>query len=79
MDSYATNVEAAPEDAFRAVEAIGGTTGWYAADWLWWLRGLLDRLLGGPGRPGGWRSPCGRGRGRRRRRGGRRKGGGCRR
>jgi hypothetical protein len=28
---------------------IGGGQGWYAADWLWRLRGSLDRLAGGPG------------------------------
>lgn len=29
--------------------AIGGKTGWYYANWLWGLRGFLDRLLGGVG------------------------------
>lgn len=28
---------------------IGGTTGWYRATWLWRLRGLLDKLVGGVG------------------------------
>lgn len=34
---------------FRACCRIGGEHGWYATDWLWRLRGLLDRLVGGPG------------------------------
>lgn len=38
-----------PAAAFAPVENIGGRRGWYFADWLWWLRGLLDRLVGGPG------------------------------
>lgn len=28
---------------------IGGETGWYYANWLWNLRGLLDKLVGGVG------------------------------
>ena len=33
---------------FRAVCRVGGQRGWYA-DWLWKIRGGLDRLAGGPG------------------------------
>jgi len=29
--------------------AIGGSSGWYYADWLWGFRGFLDRLFGGVG------------------------------
>jgi hypothetical protein len=28
---------------------LGGDHGYYAADWLWRLRGWMDRLIGGPG------------------------------
>jgi len=42
-------VEAPPEAVYAAVVRIGGGRGWYAADGLWRLRGLLDRLVGGPG------------------------------
>ena len=38
-----------PAAAFAPIRRIGGRTGWYYATWLWTLRGLLDRLLGGPG------------------------------
>ena len=34
---------------FAAVQRIGGQTGWYYADWLWRLRGAIDRMLGGVG------------------------------
>lgn len=34
---------------FQACCRIGGDHGWYATDWLWKLRGALDRLVGGPG------------------------------
>ncbi|HSE27883.1 MAG TPA: DUF2867 domain-containing protein [Gemmatimonadales bacterium] len=43
---------------FAAVERIGGATGWYYADWLWRLRGLLDRLVGGVGMRRGRRDPA---------------------
>ncbi|MFB3776310.1 MAG: SDR family oxidoreductase [Bryobacteraceae bacterium] len=42
-------VNASPEKAFTPIRRIGGKTGWYYADWLWRLRGALDRLIGGPG------------------------------
>jgi len=29
--------------------AIGGNTGWYYANWLWGIRGFLDKLSGGVG------------------------------
>jgi uncharacterized protein YbjT (DUF2867 family) len=45
------------EDAFGPIERIGGETGWYAADWFWSLRGLVDRLRGGVGRRRGRRDP----------------------
>jgi uncharacterized protein YbjT (DUF2867 family) len=42
---------------FATIERIGGATGWYYGDWLWRLRGLLDRLLGGVGMRRGRRDP----------------------
>jgi uncharacterized protein YbjT (DUF2867 family) len=46
-----------PERAFAAIERIGGTNGWYACDWLWQLRGWMDRCIGGPGMSRGRRDP----------------------
>ncbi|MBK9166014.1 MAG: SDR family oxidoreductase [Bryobacterales bacterium] len=43
--------------AFRAVCRVGGGHGWYAADWLWRIRGWMDRLVGGPGLRRGRRDP----------------------
>lgn len=49
---------AAPDWAvFRAVCRVGGGHGWYAADWLWRIRGWLDQLVGGPGLRRGRRDP----------------------
>ena len=42
-------VEAPVEAAWRAVTSVGGRRGWPAYHWLWRLRGMLDRLVGGPG------------------------------
>jgi len=50
-------VAVTPARAFAAIERIGGGHGWYACDWLWTLRGWLDRLLGGPGMSRGRRDP----------------------
>lgn len=42
---------------FFNVARIGGQTGWYYADWVWKLRGVLDRLVGGLGLRRGRRHP----------------------
>jgi len=46
-----------PKEVIERLWRIGGATGWYHAQWLWWLRGLLDRLLGGTGLRRGRRHP----------------------
>ncbi len=38
-----------PDRVFARVRRLGGATGWYYANWLWGLRGAVDRLLGGVG------------------------------
>ncbi len=43
-------------DVWTAVSALGGQHGYYAVDWLWRLRGIMDRLAGGPGLRRGRRS-----------------------
>ena len=50
-------VAVAPDRAFAAIERIGGQHGWYACDWLWSLRGWIDRAIGGPGMSRGRRDP----------------------
>jgi uncharacterized protein YbjT (DUF2867 family) len=34
---------------YETVASLGGDRGWLAWNWAWKLRGLLDRLVGGPG------------------------------
>ncbi|WP_055562698.1 NAD(P)H-binding protein, partial [Hymenobacter sp. AT01-02] len=37
------------QEVLQNVWSIGGERGWYKVDWLWRVRGLLDKLVGGPG------------------------------
>jgi len=37
------------EKVLRKIWSIGGNTGWYYADWLWGIRGFIDKLFGGVG------------------------------
>lgn len=46
-----------PEKALNRIWAIGGLTGWYYGNWLWRIRGLLDKLVGGVGLRRGRKSP----------------------
>ena len=48
----------APIDCvWKSIEQIGGKTGWYGADFLWWARGVVDRMVGGVGLRRGRRDP----------------------
>jgi hypothetical protein len=49
VDSRTVEVAVPPSRAFAPIRRIGGTTGWYFADWLWSLRGFVDLLVGGVG------------------------------
>jgi hypothetical protein len=57
VDSRSIEVGVSPREAFAPIRRIGGATGWYAADWLWRLRGALDTLAGGPGLRRGRKDP----------------------
>ena len=45
------------EKLFEYVQKIGGENGYYYADWLWRVRGFIDRILGGVGMRKGRRDP----------------------
>ncbi|WP_027064794.1 SDR family oxidoreductase [Maribacter sp. Hel_I_7] len=38
-----------PEKVLQRVWSIGGETGWYYGNWLWKIRGFMDKLSGGVG------------------------------
>lgn len=48
-DVRVRNVTGRGEPVWRRVWNIGGDTGWYYGDWLWALRGWLDKMVGGVG------------------------------
>ncbi|GAA5335323.1 MULTISPECIES: DUF2867 domain-containing protein [Thermus] len=50
-------VQAPPERVYRVFASLGGERGWLVWGWAWALRGLVDRLLGGPGLRRGRRHP----------------------
>jgi uncharacterized protein YbjT (DUF2867 family) len=37
------------EFTIEKIWSIGGETGWYYADWLWSMRGFMDKIFGGVG------------------------------
>jgi uncharacterized protein YbjT (DUF2867 family) len=45
------------DKVFDAAQSIGGDSGWFFYDWLWRLRGFIDKILGGPGLNRGRRDP----------------------
>lgn len=54
---YRVRLKAIPDDVWNAVRRIGGKNGWYFGDFLWQVRGLMDRLVGGVGLRRGRRHP----------------------
>ena len=51
------HVAASPETVYRTFSGLGGDRGWLVWNWAWKIRGLLDRLVGGPGLRRGRRDP----------------------
>ncbi|WP_231116174.1 SDR family oxidoreductase [Motilibacter rhizosphaerae] len=49
VDERERLVRASPEALWRVLEGIGGKRGWYSFPFAWRVRGLMDRLVGGPG------------------------------
>ncbi len=45
------------ESALNKIWSIGGSNGWYYGNWLWAIRGLLDKMAGGVGLRRGRKSP----------------------
>ncbi|HET7046819.1 MAG TPA: SDR family oxidoreductase [Solirubrobacteraceae bacterium] len=57
VSSRVTRVDRPAAEAFAPIKRIGGRSGWYAGDWFWRARGLLDTLRGGVGLRRGRRDP----------------------
>ena len=54
---YRARIKATVDDVWQPVSRIGGKTGWYFGNFLWRLRGIMDRLVGGVGLRRGRRHP----------------------
>ena len=54
---HAVHVNTIPERVYAVYTSLGGEHGWYAWNWAWTVRGMLDRLVGGPGLRRGRRHP----------------------
>lgn len=57
VDERSVRVEASPAALWRVLEAVGGERGWYSWSLAWRVRGLMDRMVGGPGLRRGRRDP----------------------
>ncbi|MEO9485117.1 MAG: SDR family oxidoreductase [Ekhidna sp.] len=56
-DTQSYAFERNPKDVIENIWAIGGERGWYYGNFLWKIRGFLDKLVGGVGLRRGRRSP----------------------
>lgn len=48
-DKREKEITTSVEQVIKNIWSIGGERGWYYADWLWHIRGFLDKLIGGVG------------------------------
>jgi len=48
---------ASPAALWKVTTGLGGRNGYYYVGWLWWIRGAIDWLFGGPGLTRGRRHP----------------------
>jgi uncharacterized protein YbjT (DUF2867 family) len=57
VDLREQKTSASPENLWKIIEGIGGKNGYYSMPFLWEIRGLFDRLIGGVGLRRGRRDP----------------------
>jgi len=55
-DNRRIKVTDTPAEVWYRLVRLGGKTGWYYGNWLWRLRGIMDRIVGGVGLSRGRRS-----------------------
>jgi len=56
-DTRTRVVHAPPAAVWEVLDAIGGEHGWYSFPLAWWVRGAMDRAVGGVGLRRGRRNP----------------------
>jgi len=57
MDKRRFKIILGYEKVLQNIWSIGGTRGWYHANWLWEIRGAMDRITGGVGLRRGRKNP----------------------
>lgn len=57
MDRRELTLDRTPEQIWNPLVRLGGSTGYYYGNWLWRLRGVMDKAIGGVGLRRGRRSP----------------------
>jgi len=55
-DKRSVSFQRSSEEVVENIWLIGGNRGWYFGDWMWRIRGVLDKLVGGVGLRRGRRS-----------------------
>jgi uncharacterized protein YbjT (DUF2867 family) len=55
--AHVLDIAAPAAQVFRIFSGIGGERGWFYGQWLWYLKALQDRLVGGIGMRRGRRNP----------------------
>jgi hypothetical protein len=56
IDRRTRAIDAPVGAVWSAISGLGGKHGYFAANWLWRIRGIMDRMVGGPGLRRGRRS-----------------------
>ena len=57
VDRRESRTQESEESLMKTICSVGGDNGWFAFNWLWAIRGVVDKLLGGVGLRRGRRHP----------------------
>ena len=57
VDRRESITQKSEESLMKTICSVGGNNGWFAFNWLWAIRGFVDKLLGGVGLRRGRRHP----------------------
>ncbi|MBP9943019.1 MAG: SDR family oxidoreductase [Desulfomicrobium sp.] len=55
--AHTLTLAATPSQVWNVIVRLGGDEGWLYGNWMWKIRGLADKLIGGPGLRRGRRDP----------------------
>ena len=49
IDEQKVKINSSINQVLQRIWTVGGENGWYYANWLWKIRGFLDKIAGGVG------------------------------